>query len=100
KLLADDERVSRLLSEPDDKRQRSLVDHYLQFVVKASDAAVIYVITHQGLTVASSNWQQADSFVGDNYGFRPYFQQAMQGQLGRYYALGSTSHVRGYYFAY
>jgi two-component system C4-dicarboxylate transport sensor histidine kinase DctB len=55
---------------------------------------------HKGLTVAASNWRSEHSFVGENFGFRPYFQQAMQGHIGRYYALGKTSGLRGYYFAY
>lgn len=100
KLLADDSRVLALLRQPQSRQQRHVVDHYLQFVAQASNAAVIYVMTRQGQTIASSNWNEADSFVGANYGFRPYFQQAMQGGLGRYYALGSSSFVRGYYFAY
>lgn len=100
KLLADDRRVLALEHAPRDVQQRQSVNHYLQFVARSSQAAVIYVMTRQGLTVASSNWDQADSFVGANYGFRPYFQQALHGQLGRYYALGSSSYRRGYYFAY
>ncbi|MBE0584458.1 MAG: sensor histidine kinase [Desulfofustis sp.] len=38
--------------------------------------------------------------MGRNFSYRPYFKQAMKGHLGRYFALGTTSIKRGYYFAY
>lgn len=59
----------------------------------------IYLMRPDGLTIAASNWNQPATFIGKNFSFRPYFQQAMQGRLGRYYALGTTSGERGYYFA-
>ncbi len=59
----------------------------------------IYLIRPDGLTVAASNWEQTNTFIGRNFSFRPYFRQAIQGRMGRYYALGTTSGERGYYFA-
>ena len=35
--------------------------------------------------------------MGQNYAFRPYFQEAMAGKVGRYFALGVTSKKRGFY---
>ncbi|MDO9218535.1 MAG: diguanylate cyclase, partial [Lacisediminimonas sp.] len=48
----------------------------------------------------SSNWNTSSSFVGKNYSFRPYFQEAMQGQPGKFYGQGMVSHVPGYYISY
>src|SRR3546814_13012029 len=53
----------------------------------------------EGTTFAASNWASDLPFVGQNFSYRPYFQHAMQGRLGRYFALGTTSGKRGYYFA-
>ena len=53
-----------------------------------------------GMTVASSNRKDPDSFVGKSYSFRPYFQEAAKGQAGRYFALGITSGKRGFYASY
>jgi PAS domain S-box-containing protein len=50
-----------------------------------------------GKTIASSNRNAPDSFMGKNYGFRPYFKQAMNGNTGRYFAVGVTSKASGYY---
>ena len=38
--------------------------------------SVCYLMDLNGLTIASSNRHQPDSFVGKSYKFRPYFQQA------------------------
>lgn len=58
---------------------------------------LIYLMNLEGLTVASSNRLQADSFVGKSYAFRPYFQQARLGRNGSYMGLGATSRERGLY---
>ncbi len=98
-LLADDGRLQRLLDEPSDFASWQAVNRYLQLAAQTSNAAEIYLLDREGTTVAASNFDDMDSFIGDNYRFRPYFQQAVQGELGRFYALGITSNERGYYFA-
>ncbi|MQM38944.1 Adaptive-response sensory-kinase SasA [wastewater metagenome] len=98
-LLADDSRLQRLLRNPADALAWRSVNRYLQLAANVSNAAAIYLLDDDGLTVAASNFDDADSFIGDNYSFRPYYQQAAKGRLGRFYALGITSNRRGYYFA-
>ena len=71
------------------------LDRYAQ----AFGMSVCYVMDPQGLTIAASNRQTPESFVGKNYGFRPYFQDAVRGGLGRYFAHGVTSGKRGFYAA-
>ncbi len=72
---------------------------YLSSIKTASNAAVIYVLDGSGKTIASSNWQKNESFEGRNYGFRPYFQEAMAGREGRYFAIGVTTGRAGYFFS-
>ena len=62
--------------------------------------SVFYLMDLQGLTIASSNRDRPDSFLGRSYAFRPYFQQAIQGSAGRYWALGVTSNELGYYASF
>jgi PAS domain S-box-containing protein len=64
------------------------------------NASVCYIMDSSGNTVASSNRNAPDSFVGKNYGFRPYFKQALAGKIGRYFAMGVTSKVPGYYVSH
>ena len=54
----------------------------------------------QGVTAASSNRGQADSFVGKNYSFRRYFTKAVHGAPDVYMALGVTSKKRGVYYSH
>ncbi len=74
----------------------SVLDRYQQ----RFGAAVAYLLDASGTTVASSNRGDPDSFVGQNYAFRPYFKEGMSGRPGRYFALGVTSKKRGFYASY
>ncbi|MCP3689887.1 MAG: sensor histidine kinase [Gammaproteobacteria bacterium] len=75
-------------------------NHYLHSVATTTGASDVYLMNSNGLTVAASNWYMERSFVGKNFSFRPYFKNAIQGEPGQYFALGTTSHQRGYYFSY
>lgn len=99
-LLATDKLLVAALRHPSDQQQIDTLNRYLETINSISDTADIYLMNGDGLTVSASNWRTELSFVGKNFSYRPYFQEAMQGQLGRYFALGTTSSRRGYYFAY
>ncbi|MEM7208201.1 MAG: ATP-binding protein [Pseudomonadota bacterium] len=64
-----------------------------------SGADAIYLMDRTGLTIAASNWQQPVSFLGQNYGFRPYFQSALAGDTGVFFAIGATTRQPGYFIA-
>ncbi len=98
-ILAKDERIIRLLRDPSDAAHIDLVNKYLENVNKIAGASDTYVINKDGLTLVASNWNSQTPFVGQNFSFRPYFQATMRGEVGRYYALGTTSKKRGYYYA-
>ena len=38
------------------------------------------------------------SFVGENFSYRLYYHDAVRSNLGHFFALGTTSLKRGYYF--
>jgi C4-dicarboxylate-specific signal transduction histidine kinase len=46
-----------------------------------------YLMDISGKTIASSNRNNQDSFVGHNYSFRPYFTDAIKGKPGIYFAV-------------
>ncbi|MGB1234854.1 MAG: ATP-binding protein [Planktomarina sp.] len=54
---------------------------------------------HSGLTISTSNAQTNLNFKGQNYGYRPYFLQAQEGQLGEFYGIGATTGKPGYFYA-
>ncbi|NOD65827.1 MULTISPECIES: ATP-binding protein [unclassified Ruegeria] len=59
----------------------------------------IYLMNEDGITIAASNFRDVGSFVGQNYAFRPYFQTAISGEQGRFYAIGATTGLPGYFIA-
>lgn len=104
--LAKFEQIPNLLSH--DPRLLSAVElgvpfnglnKLLENWLKQSLADTIYVHDNTGLVIASSNYQQADSFVGSSFSFRPYFQDARRGQAAQYVGLGIRSNKRGYFFS-
>jgi two-component system C4-dicarboxylate transport sensor histidine kinase DctB len=89
----------RLLLEPHDVALTSQVDRYLAAVNRGAHSDTLYIMDVLGNTVASSNWDQAYSFVGINFGYRPYFQQALSTGSGSFYGLGAASKEPGYFYA-
>ncbi len=71
----------------------------LQRFAEQAGLDAIYLMDAQGLTIAASNHADAGSFIGQNYAFRPYFQQASTGQQGQFYAIGTTTGLPGYFIA-
>lgn len=89
--------VLALLRRPGDRKLVDKANGYLQQLNERIAGMAIYVMDARGLVLASSNWQRSDSFVGDDYEFRPYFQTAIQGREGHYYAVGTSRGEPGYY---
>ena len=99
RILAGVQELQALLSSPGPATLRS-VNRILDRFKNTVQADVCYLMDNKGNTVASSNRNDPDSFVGQNFSFRPYFQLAIRGQAASYLALGTTSLKRGVYFSY
>ena len=56
-----------------------------------------YVIARDGTVVAHET--AGPRSTGVNLAYRPYFQQAIQGGISVYAAIGGNTHVRGLYYA-
>ena len=68
KALAGLEELKQVLSSKDDEamaRANFILDHFNS----ALGADVCYLMDHEGNTIASSNRDDPDSFVGENFGF-------------------------------
>ncbi len=78
---------------------RDRLDRTLEQLANRTDAAAIYVVDATGKTQAASNWNSPASFVGQNYGFRPYFRDAMAKGSSEFFALGTVSGRPGLYLA-
>jgi two-component system, NtrC family, C4-dicarboxylate transport sensor histidine kinase DctB len=98
-ILADLPALRAALSAPDDGVTQGNANRLLKNISTQTGAEVMYLMDVSGKTLAASNWDKHDSFVGRNFAFRPYYIEAMAGRLGRFFGLGTTSAKRGYFFA-
>jgi PAS domain S-box-containing protein len=99
KALAGMKELGQALGSPSREtleKANAVLDHFRD----ALKADVCYLMNRDGATLASSNRNAADSFVGRDFSFRPYWRNAIQGTAATYMALGVASNVRGVYSSY
>jgi PAS domain S-box-containing protein len=82
-----------------DKNSLKETTDLLNSVRDILEASIVYIMDSTGLVVASSRTPDGSSLFGNNYSFRPYFQEAMKGADFRYAAFGLTTRDRGIYFS-
>ena len=97
-VLAEDPEVMAVLREPTQPLLER-VNHRLDTLAETTGASVIYLVTRSGLAIASSNYADPQSFVGNDYRFRRYFSQSIASGQAEQYALGSVSGRPGLYIA-
>lgn len=98
-LIANHPLLTDILSSPDPTKI-DLTNQFLEKVATTTLASDVYLMDARGFTIAASNWNLSRSFIGKNFSFRPYFKDAKNEGEGRYFALGTTSLQRGYYFSH
>ena len=81
------------------EEQTPTLNEELERFAEASGLEAIYLMTLSGDVVAASNHNLPSSFIGQNYGFRPYFQRAVSGVRSDYFAIGVTTGRPGYFVA-
>ncbi len=98
-VLAVDSDIGALLSAPAPDHARR-IGLKLKELAGEAGASVVYLIGRDGVTLASSNFDAPDSFVGSDYGFRTYFTTAMATGRALQYALGTVSLKPGLYLSH
>jgi PAS domain S-box-containing protein len=99
KTLAGMQTLQLALIQPDAQNlaaANATLDHFQ----KTLAADVCYLMSPDGKTIASTNRDAPDSFVDQNFAFRPYFKGAFSGNPSTYLALGTTSEKRGAYYSH
>lgn len=89
--------VAALLRTPNLPGAADKVNRYLQELNRQVGAIAVYVLDDRGITLAASNWNQPDSYVGEDLSFRTYFRWGVGGLTGRHFAVGTTVGEPGYY---
>ena len=96
-VLSRNPAVRGLLSNTADQTR---VNRYLEDLNREAGSQALYVMDAAGTTLASSNWRDPLSYVGQNYGFRPYFLDALKGRQGTFFAIGVTTGEPGYFMSH
>ncbi|MFZ6638809.1 sensor histidine kinase [Undibacterium sp. TC4M20W] len=88
-----------LLHKEDGKLTQAL-NLSLQELAEQAKVAAIYLMDVQGNTIAASNWNTEQTYLGQNFAFRPYFSEALkQVKPGHFYAIGNTTNIPGYFIS-
>ncbi|WP_095145224.1 MULTISPECIES: ATP-binding protein [unclassified Pseudomonas] len=98
-VLALDPELRSALDGPVSAQQQESLNRKLEKINGAAESSTLELLDRTGLAVAASNWRLPSSYVGHNYGFRPYFSQTRSQGTGRFYAVGVTSGIPGYFLS-
>jgi two-component system sensor histidine kinase DctS len=91
--------VIAALASPGDTAMRQRANRYLEDVNRRAGSDALYVLDTRGNTLIASNWNQPLTFVGQNYGNRPYFIDAVSGGSGHFYGIGRTTGEPGLFLS-
>ncbi|SFN73689.1 two-component system, NtrC family, C4-dicarboxylate transport sensor histidine kinase DctB [Formivibrio citricus] len=91
--------VIQLLSDKPAQHLPQQVSLHLEKLNSRAGTLSIYILNRHGKVVASSNWQQKDSFIGEDLAYRPYYRDAMDSGSGRFFGIGTTIGEPGYYLS-
>lgn len=92
-VLARDATVQDVL----EGQPNTALNRRLSAFAREAELEAIYLMDLDGLVVSASNYDQTPSFLGKNYGFRPYFKAAAAGGRGNYFGVGATTGRPGYF---
>ncbi|WP_313740298.1 ATP-binding protein [Pseudomonas sp.] len=98
-VLALDPELIAALRGPVEGAAQEALNRKLERINGAAQSSTLELLDPTGLAVAASNWRLPTSYVGSNYGFRPYFKQTRSEGTGRFFAVGVTSGVPGYFLS-
>lgn len=96
KMVATRTRVVEYLQNQTLDKKKELVDIFVTFQKDNPHYVSIYLMDTTGSVDISTD----RSSIGSNYGFHPYFREAMKGKQFVDVALGKTTNKIGYYFSY
>ena len=92
-LLELERSVSHLLTDPTPYR-RNQVNAYLEGLNRRAGSRAVYLLDTNGRVLATSNWSDPDSYLGEDLSFRAYWQDAMKGKPGRFTASAAPAASR------
>ena len=98
-VMALDPDLLQALQAPLSAAERQRLNLKLQRANQVTRTSTLTLVGRDGVAVAASNWDEPASNVGEDYSYRPYYQQAMAHGRGRFYGIGMTTNVPGYFMS-
>lgn len=98
-VLALDAQLRAALTHPLSAAEVDALNRKLEQANGASQSSTLTLIDRHGTALAASNWRETRSNVGVDYSFRPYVQQALSRGSGRFYGIGLTTGLPGYFLS-
>lgn len=98
-VLSLDTELRQALQQPLSAEQVQYLNRKLERANGASQSSTLTLIDRQGIAIAASNWRETHNNVGQDYSYRPYVQQALASGSGRFYGIGTTTGLPGYFLS-
>ena len=98
-VLALDNQLKDALTHPLSAAEVDKLNRKLEQANGASRASTLTLIDKGGRALAASNWRDSHTNVGEDYSFRPYVTQALSHGSGRFYGIGMTTGLPGYFLS-
>lgn len=93
--------VIALFRGPASAQRVAAVNDYLRRLNAHVGSVAVFVAGPRGEVLASSNQSlRDDSLQGEDLSYRPYYQAALSGRVGRHFAIGASPEDPGYFFSY
>jgi two-component system C4-dicarboxylate transport sensor histidine kinase DctB len=99
-LLETTPAVMELLARPGDPTLRDRANRTLVRINAIAGADMLFVLDAGGDAQAAADWDQPVTTVGHNYSYRPYMKGALASGRGRFFGVGATSRIPGYFLSY
>jgi len=99
-VMALDPDLLSALRTPPDAAGRQRLNLKLAQANQVTRASTLTLVGRDGVAVAASNWDTPSSNVGEDYSYRPYYLQGMASGQGRFYGIGMTTGVPGYFLSH
>ncbi|WP_312567139.1 PAS-domain containing protein [Comamonas sp.] len=98
-VLSLDPELRAALQRPLTRYDVDYLNRKLERANGASQSSTLTLINLQGIAVAASNWREPRNNVGEDYNYRPYVQDALRSGSGRFYGIGTTTGLPGYFLS-
>ena len=98
-LLETTPAVMELLGRPGEPALRDRANRTLVRINAIAGADMLFVLDASGDAQAAADWDQPVTTVGHNYSYRPYMKGALATGRGRFFGVGATSGIPGYFLS-